>query len=151
MGAIKNSVALVRKKTIQTERPPLVGEDSVNFCRYFSFHVLPQLYSQGWVDPVTASLLGISGSDGNRTRDLWSWSQELWPLDHRGGLYGCHKLPKIKKISEDLEEIAILWCILASCYTIWSLDILVGTQTKLRPGLSWQKQHSTRRLSSSEN
>jgi hypothetical protein len=28
----KNSVALVRERTIPTERSPLVGEDSVNFC-----------------------------------------------------------------------------------------------------------------------
>jgi hypothetical protein len=26
-----------------------------------------------------------SGSAGNRTRDLWICSQELWPLDHRDG------------------------------------------------------------------
>jgi hypothetical protein len=29
-----NSVALVRKQTILTERSPLVGEVSANFCRY---------------------------------------------------------------------------------------------------------------------
>ena len=28
----KNSVALVRERTIPTERPPLVGEVSANFC-----------------------------------------------------------------------------------------------------------------------
>jgi len=28
----KNSVALVRERTIPTERPPPVGEVSVNFC-----------------------------------------------------------------------------------------------------------------------
>jgi hypothetical protein len=28
----KNSVALVRKRTIPTERPQLVGEVSANFC-----------------------------------------------------------------------------------------------------------------------
>jgi hypothetical protein len=28
-----NSVALVRKRTIPTERPPHMGEVSVNFCR----------------------------------------------------------------------------------------------------------------------
>jgi hypothetical protein len=28
-----NSVPLVRKQTIPTERPPLVGEVSANFCR----------------------------------------------------------------------------------------------------------------------
>jgi hypothetical protein len=27
-----NSVALVRERTIPTERPPLVGEVSANFC-----------------------------------------------------------------------------------------------------------------------
>jgi hypothetical protein len=31
---IKNSVAWVRKQTIPTERPPLVGEVSANFCGY---------------------------------------------------------------------------------------------------------------------
>ena len=30
---ITNSVALVRERTIQTERPPPVGEVSANFCR----------------------------------------------------------------------------------------------------------------------
>jgi hypothetical protein len=29
-----NSVAIVRKRTIPTERPPLVGEVSANFCGY---------------------------------------------------------------------------------------------------------------------
>ena len=29
----KNSVALVRERTIPTERPPPVGEVSANFCR----------------------------------------------------------------------------------------------------------------------
>jgi hypothetical protein len=31
-------------------------------------------------DPI---LLRKSGSAGNRTRDLWICSQELWPLDHK--------------------------------------------------------------------
>jgi hypothetical protein len=40
----------------------------------------PQLYSRGWVDPVRDPLLlRKSGSAGNRTRDLWICSQELWP------------------------------------------------------------------------
>jgi hypothetical protein len=29
----KNSVSLVRERNIPTERPPLVGEVSANFCR----------------------------------------------------------------------------------------------------------------------
>jgi hypothetical protein len=38
------------------------------------------------VDPVPDPLLlKESGSGGNRTRDLWVCSQELWPLDHRSG------------------------------------------------------------------
>jgi hypothetical protein len=103
-------VALVRKRNIPTERPPFVGEDNANFCRYrvsrgrcsgsprplisifytrshyFSIQVAPQLYSRGWVDPVPDPLLlRKSGSAGNRTRDLCICSQELWPLDHRGG------------------------------------------------------------------
>jgi hypothetical protein len=67
----KNSVALVRERTIPTERPPLIGEVSANFfadrgcrvvnatdlhgrilgfqdpSRYFFFKVAPQLYSRG--------------------------------------------------------------------------------------------------------
>jgi hypothetical protein len=55
--------------------------------RYFSIQVAPQLSSRGWVDPVPDPLLlRKSGSSGNRTRNLWICSQELWPLDHRGGL-----------------------------------------------------------------
>jgi hypothetical protein len=65
----------VRKRTIPTERPPLVGEVNANFLRIevprgqrhgslrpysrFSrqepllfYQVAPQLYSRGWVDPV---------------------------------------------------------------------------------------------------
>jgi hypothetical protein len=52
--------------------------------RYFFFQVAPQLYSRGWVDPVPDPLLLRKfGSAGNRTRDFWICSQELWPLDHK--------------------------------------------------------------------
>jgi hypothetical protein len=50
------------------------------------YQVAPQLYSRGWVDRVPDPLLFFSGSAGNRTRDPCICSQELWPLDHRGGL-----------------------------------------------------------------
>ena len=105
-------MALVRERTIPTERPPPVGEGSANFCgkrgitwsaqrvptavnlcfldrsRYFFIQVAPQLTSRGWVDPVPDPLLlKKSGSAGNRTRDLCICSQKLWPLDHRGGLH----------------------------------------------------------------
>jgi hypothetical protein len=49
------------------------------------FQVAPQLYSRGWVDPVPDPLPRKPGSVGNRTRDLWIRSQEIWPLDYRGG------------------------------------------------------------------
>jgi hypothetical protein len=43
------------------------------------------------VDPVPDPLLlRKSGSAGNRTRVLWICSQELWPLDHTGGLILSH-------------------------------------------------------------
>jgi hypothetical protein len=105
-----NSVAVVRKRTIPTEWPPLVGEVSANVCgqrvlrglaqriptavnlcfldrsRYFSIQVALQLSSLGWVDTVPDPLLlRKSGRAGNRTRDLWICNQKLWPLDHRGG------------------------------------------------------------------
>jgi hypothetical protein len=84
-----NSVAWVLERSIPTERPSLVGEVSANFFRiechvvsvtdpygrilgfldrssYSFFQVAPQLYPQGWVDPVPDPLLlrkfGISGN-----------------------------------------------------------------------------------------
>jgi hypothetical protein len=71
-----NSVALVRKRTIPTERPPLSAKLVPTFTdrgcrvvsatdphgrilgfldrsRYYFFQVAPQLYWRGWVDPVT--------------------------------------------------------------------------------------------------
>jgi hypothetical protein len=104
----QNSVASVRKRTIPTERPPLVSEVSANFLRIEGYHVVsvtnpygrilgflgrnrycffqvaPQLYSRGRVDPVPDPLLFFV-VPGNRTRDLRICTQELWPLDHRGG------------------------------------------------------------------
>jgi hypothetical protein len=86
-----NSMVWVRKRTISTERPPLAGEVTANFCgkrvprgqrdgsllpysRYSTqepllfYQVAPQLYSRGWVDPVPDPLLFFSGSAGNRIR-----------------------------------------------------------------------------------
>jgi hypothetical protein len=85
-------VALVRKQTIPTEQMPLVGKVSANFLliesvawsaqqiptavnigfldcgRYFSIQVVPQLSSQGRVDPFPDPLLlKKSGSAGNQT------------------------------------------------------------------------------------
>jgi hypothetical protein len=70
--------------------------------RYYFFPVAPHLYSRGWVDPVPDPLLlRKSGSAGNRTRNLWICSQELWPLDHRGGLHlHTESRTKIRNIRE---------------------------------------------------
>jgi hypothetical protein len=97
----------VRERTMPTERPPLVGEVCANFfavrgClvvnptdshgsilrfldqnRCYFFQVAPQLYRRGWVDPVPDTLLLKKCRKWNL--DLWVCSQELWPLDHRGG------------------------------------------------------------------
>jgi hypothetical protein len=48
------------------------------------YQVVPQLYSRGWVDPVPDPLLFFLVVPGTN-RDLRICSQELWPLDHRGG------------------------------------------------------------------
>jgi hypothetical protein len=58
---------------------------------YFSTQVALQLSSRGWVDPVPEPLL-LRSSAGNRTRVLWICSQELWPLDHRGGRWSYYPL-----------------------------------------------------------
>jgi hypothetical protein len=98
----QNSVAVVRKRTIPTERKPLPVEGvgcsvqriptafNLGFFdrnRYFFIQVALQLTSRGWGNPVPDPLLlRKSGRAGNRTRDLWICSQKLWPVDHRGGL-----------------------------------------------------------------
>jgi hypothetical protein len=137
----KNSVAWVCGWTIPTERPPLVGEVSANFCGkrvprgqhdrslrpYYRFsrpepllfyQVAPQLYSQGWVGPILDSLLlRKSGSAGNRTQTTWICCHELWPLDHRGG-------PPVS----DICKINFV-CLPHSCLTLFrlSLFILLGS------------------------
>jgi hypothetical protein len=53
---------------------------------YFFFQVAPQLYSRGWVDPVSDPLLlRKSGSAGNRTRTSGYVARNSWLLDHRDG------------------------------------------------------------------
>jgi hypothetical protein len=66
--------------------------------RYFFFQVAPQLYSRVWEHPFPDTLLiWKSGSAGNRTQDLWIFSQELWPLDHSG----ARRLSKLEAIIHD--------------------------------------------------
>jgi hypothetical protein len=58
------------------------------------------------VDPIANPLLlRKSDSVGNGIRDLWISSQELWPLDHRGG----RENTQIDKI---LQNSGILWKLL---------------------------------------
>jgi hypothetical protein len=88
-----NPMVWVRERTIPTERPQLVSEVIENFCgekmprglrdgflRPYSrfsrqepllfYQVTPQLYSRGWVDPVSDPLHFFSGSAGNRTASV---------------------------------------------------------------------------------
>jgi hypothetical protein len=61
-------------------------------CYYF-FQVVPQLYSRGWVDPVSDPLpLRKYGSAGNLTRDLWICSQELWPQRRSANIEAVTKM-----------------------------------------------------------
>jgi hypothetical protein len=53
--------------------------------RYILFQVASQLYSRGWVDPVPDPVLFFLVVPGIEP-GLRICSQELWPLDHRGGL-----------------------------------------------------------------
>jgi hypothetical protein len=58
----------------------------IDRSRYFFIQVAAQLSSRGWVDPVRDPLRPRKcGRAGNQTRGLSICSQELWPLDHRGG------------------------------------------------------------------
>jgi hypothetical protein len=67
--------------------PTAINLSFLDPSRYYFFQKAPQLSSWGWVDPIPDPLLlRTSGSAENRTWDLWLCSQELWPLDHKGGL-----------------------------------------------------------------
>jgi hypothetical protein len=60
--------------------PMAVNLSFLDRSRYFFFQVAPRLSSRGWVDSIPDPLLLRKfGSPGNRTRDLWVSSQEVWP------------------------------------------------------------------------
>jgi hypothetical protein len=68
--------------------PVVVHLSYLDRSRYFFFQVAPHLSAWGWVDYIPdPMLLRKSCGAGNRTRDLYVCSQELWPLDHRGAQY----------------------------------------------------------------
>jgi hypothetical protein len=66
------------------------------------FQVAPQLYSQGWVDPIPHPLLKKFGSAGNWTRTS----------DHRGGHPWTPQVKKLNTFPKDL------WCHCMSSYGI---------------------------------
>jgi hypothetical protein len=104
-----NSLAWVRERTIPTERPPLVSEVTANFCGLR----VPRDQRDGYLRPYSRisrpkSLLFLPSSSSivlkrqsgppsrlitsekiwkrwESNHDPWICSQELWPLDHRGG------------------------------------------------------------------
>jgi hypothetical protein len=81
--------------------PTAVNLGFLDRSRYFSIQVVPQLYSRGWVDPVPDPLLlRKSGIAGNRTRNLWICSQELWRLDHRGCPLGEYEMHNLRSVEE---------------------------------------------------
>jgi hypothetical protein len=103
--------------------PAVVNLSFLDRNRYFSFKQLLIYPHKGLEDPVPDPLLfRKSGSAKNWIRDLWVSSQELWPLDHRGGRNvtteffnskGLHMLSKI-----------ILW-------RVWS-NAVVARQRKVK-------------------
>jgi hypothetical protein len=97
-------MAWVRERIIPTERPPLVGEVTANFCGYR----VPRGHCEWFIRPYSRLsrpepllflsnrssivLMRLSGlcSRPTTSRKIWqrresNCSQELWPLDHRGG------------------------------------------------------------------
>ena len=81
----KNSVALVRKRTIPTERPPPVGEVSTNFCAQrcvtWSAQRIPRpLISVFWTGAATfyssSSSIDLTRLSGPRSRP--TTTQKIW-------------------------------------------------------------------------
>jgi hypothetical protein len=71
---------------------------------YFFFQVAPQLYSRGWVDPVSDQLLRKSGSARNWTRATGSVARNS---DHYTRERVCFLLHNIYKFSSYLTGITI--------------------------------------------
>jgi hypothetical protein len=80
--------------------PTVVNLSFLDWSRYFSFKSLLIYRHNGWMDQVSdILLLRISGSDGNRTRDLWVCSQEVWLIDHRSGITVRTRFPNRSRLS----------------------------------------------------
>jgi hypothetical protein len=84
-------------RVVSATDPHAVNLGFLDRSPYFSIQVVPQLSSWRWVDPVPDPLLLRKyGSARNPTRDLWICSQELWPVDHRGGPYNSVNINIVK-------------------------------------------------------
>jgi hypothetical protein len=100
---IRNSVVWARERTIPTERPPLVGEvlriEGATWSAWRSYSRLSRLEPLLFLSSSSAVVLTtLSGPRSRPTTsqkiwqrresnpDLWICSQELWSIDHRGGL-----------------------------------------------------------------
>jgi hypothetical protein len=127
---------------------PVVSLGFLDRSHYYFFQVAPQLSSWGWVDPVPDPLLlSKSESVGNRTQDLWSCSQKLWPLDHRGGQRNTNKKQKCKQHEGFVARSPSLKPILASLWSASNPDhphvyhfplfvLFFHSSTSLPPALS---------------
>ena len=81
-----NSVALIRERTIPTERPPPVGEVSANFCGIYGCHVVSatdphgRLISLFWTGAATfyssSSSIDLTKLSGPRSRP--TTTQKIW-------------------------------------------------------------------------
>jgi hypothetical protein len=67
----RNSVTLARKRTIPTELPPLVSEDSANFCVAWSAQRIPAGINLGFLD-LEPLLFHSSSSSVILTRLEWT-------------------------------------------------------------------------------
>jgi hypothetical protein len=134
------------------------GRKLAFLCRsnYYFFHKAPRLYSRVWVDSIPDPLLlRKSGSTRNRTRNLWICSQELWPLDHRGGVSGmqCHSNPWLQ------QETFSNRCITDICYwgnseernaqhSFWVRYLPISwCQTSLLSAVTWYPIHENKMIS----
>jgi hypothetical protein len=76
----------------QRGSPTVLKLSFLDWIRSISFQWLLIYLHKGWVDHVPDPLvLRKSASSGNRTRNFSVCNQEVWTLDHRGGIYIYNK------------------------------------------------------------
>jgi hypothetical protein len=88
------------------------------------YQVAPQLYSRGWVDPVPDPLLIFFWWCRESNPGLRICSQELCPLDHRGGQWHCF-FSFVLLTNVPVKKMALhpsyLLCLLEPVSPYWSL------------------------------